>query len=771
MENYEIIKLLGKGAYGRAVLCREMALDRLVVIKQVCSISDDVKHLEEARQEAEILGQLDHPNVVSFYGSFVDQTPLEGSCLHIVMEYCDSGDLDAAIKRRKRLGKSFEELHVMRIFVQLVLALEYVHSLKILHRDIKPQNAFLTSDGCVKLGDFGVAKALNQTASMAHTQLGTPYYLSPEIFNDENYDSASDIWSLGVLAYELTTLTLPFQAGSLGKLAVRVMRDDPPIPTECSPELQDLLRHLLAKKAEERPTATAILKLPFVRNHAKQLLEHAEATGMGGLEEDLDDVESTVGRSTRGSQIDSETQLSSPGITTVSQVSTKTPSKTPKSRLHLVLDDDDDDDDEPDDEDGQGKKVDEDASQDAGAADDSFFRGDDEETQSAPPSARSQASNGSNPFSRAGNPRGRVLQHRPGLPTFAEETNAAVAIQRSWRQASGRDVLPSEAQEETTAQEDEEETRSQAQPTPRIAQAHATSPPPRRRRPSDASLQDKQKATLAQTTTTKATRTKAKQSVRDSLAKAAERGAARKKKAEEKEKAQRQKRAAERGEDHSAEPPTHHHDDRASFDDESRSGHYTPTGNATFFSSSEDPPKSRPTTTTTPLSGTSQTVTFSDFDSPRRDDDRPTAEWRVREQLTLAAQRGITRKQNAEANAAKNQRELDNLYGLSSRNNKLEALSPGTTMTPRQRGQRRNRQPRRVDEKWVPELETLAATLDPDGFTPAAGGQAGRAVSAARSARGLRSARKTPRDPRYKTKPSSMALQQNLASLLRDGIS
>ncbi|KAJ8614463.1 hypothetical protein CTAYLR_000836 [Chrysophaeum taylorii] len=229
MDQYEIVKLLGKGAYGRALLCRDTPNERLVVIKQVSSMGRD--KLEEARQEGEILAQLDHPNVVGFYDSFVDTDPVEGNCLNIVMEYCDGGDLDAAIKRRRNLGKPFAELHVMRIFVQLTLALKYIHHHKILHRDIKPQNVFLTSDGCVKLGDFGVAKSLSSTASMAHTQLGTPYYLSPEIFNDENYDSSSDMWSLGVLAFELTTLALPFQAASLGKLAVRVLRDEPPIPT------------------------------------------------------------------------------------------------------------------------------------------------------------------------------------------------------------------------------------------------------------------------------------------------------------------------------------------------------------------------------------------------------------------------------------------------------------------------------------------------------------------------------------------------------------
>lgn len=89
MDQFEIVKLLGKGAYGRALLCRDIPNDRLVVIKQVCSMGHE--QLEEARREGEILAQLDHPNVVGFYDSFVDSDPVEGSCLNIVMEHCDGG--------------------------------------------------------------------------------------------------------------------------------------------------------------------------------------------------------------------------------------------------------------------------------------------------------------------------------------------------------------------------------------------------------------------------------------------------------------------------------------------------------------------------------------------------------------------------------------------------------------------------------------------------------------------------------------------------------
>ena len=180
MRDFEVLKLLGKGAYGKALLCRDRRVreeeDDLVVVKQVTALNQH--QADEARREALILRRLDHPNVVAFFESFVETSLEDGAALHIVMEFCDGGDLDQVIKRQRSTGKVFDENYVMRIFVQLLLALKYVHAQKILHRDIKPQNVFLTSTGLAKWGDFGVAKCLQHTTSMARTQTGTPYYLS-----------------------------------------------------------------------------------------------------------------------------------------------------------------------------------------------------------------------------------------------------------------------------------------------------------------------------------------------------------------------------------------------------------------------------------------------------------------------------------------------------------------------------------------------------------------------------------------------------------------
>jgi len=128
------------------------------------------------------------------------------------MEYADGGDLEAKINTRISKGmKPFSEERILTWVVQMCCALKHVHDKKILHRDIKTPNVFLMKDGTIKLGDFGVARSLEHTLDQAQTQIGTPYYLSPEICRSQPYNHKSDMWALGVVVYELATLKRPFE--------------------------------------------------------------------------------------------------------------------------------------------------------------------------------------------------------------------------------------------------------------------------------------------------------------------------------------------------------------------------------------------------------------------------------------------------------------------------------------------------------------------------------------------------------------------------------
>ncbi len=143
--------------------------------------------------------------------------------------------------------------------------MKHIHDRKILHRDIKAPNVLLTSTGLIKLGDFGVAKCLNFTIEKAKTFTGTPYYLSPEIVQNLPYSFKSDIWSLGVLLYEICCLKLPFEAKSIPLLTLKIINGEyKPIPDFYSKELKVLVNSLLRVDHELRPSINEILSKDLI---------------------------------------------------------------------------------------------------------------------------------------------------------------------------------------------------------------------------------------------------------------------------------------------------------------------------------------------------------------------------------------------------------------------------------------------------------------------------------------------------------------------------
>lgn len=280
MDRYEKIKLLGEGAFGSAYLVRPKDERRVFQVAKEIRISHlTEKQREGAVAESEVLRMLKHPNIIAYINSFS-----EGSRMYIVMEYADGGDLAAKIKERKDSNTHFEEWEVMRIFVQLVLALIYIHSRKIVHRDLKPLNVFLTLQGVVKLGDFGIARVLESSTCGAQTTIGTPHYLSPEVVNNEAYGTRSDLWSLGVVTYELCALRVPFGGNSLPAVAMKIMGADPEPLALRSPELNWIVMSLLSKEPSQRPRLEAVQRLPFVQKYIEELLSYSRETGAGGCE-------------------------------------------------------------------------------------------------------------------------------------------------------------------------------------------------------------------------------------------------------------------------------------------------------------------------------------------------------------------------------------------------------------------------------------------------------------------------------------------------------
>ncbi|KAG2435593.1 hypothetical protein HYH02_011885 [Chlamydomonas schloesseri] len=237
----------------------------------------DEKARADTLTEAKVLAQFNHVNIVHYY-----ECVLENGVLNIVMEYANGGDLAAAIQRRQAEKKPFSEDEIMFWFVQIVLALYHVHGRNVLHRDLKSQNIFIAEGNLLKLGDFGIARVLNSDTELARTVIGSPYYLSPEICEDRPYNRKSDVWSLGCVLYELSTLRRAFDGQSLPALVVKILRGKyPPVPTRYSTPLRGLIESMLKQNPKDRPSADAILRSDFVRQHVERYAAHVVALGVG----------------------------------------------------------------------------------------------------------------------------------------------------------------------------------------------------------------------------------------------------------------------------------------------------------------------------------------------------------------------------------------------------------------------------------------------------------------------------------------------------------
>ncbi|XP_072575803.1 serine/threonine-protein kinase Nek1 isoform X14 [Vulpes vulpes] len=266
MEKYVRLQKIGEGSFGKAILVKSTEDDRQYVIKEINISRMSNKEREESRREVAVLANMKHPNIVQYRESFE-----ENGSLYIVMDYCEGGDLFKRINAQK--GILFQEDQILDWFVQICLALKHVHDRKILHRDIKSQNIFLTKDGTVQLGDFGIARVLNSTVELARTCIGTPYYLSPEICENKPYNNKSDIWALGCVLYEMCTLKHAFEAGNMKNLVLKIISGSfPPVSLHYSYDLRNLLSQLFKRNPRDRPSVNSILEKGFIAKRIEKFL-------------------------------------------------------------------------------------------------------------------------------------------------------------------------------------------------------------------------------------------------------------------------------------------------------------------------------------------------------------------------------------------------------------------------------------------------------------------------------------------------------------------
>lgn len=266
---YTELKKVGEGSFGKALLVRSDDGSELIC-KMVDVSRASKKEQQDAVKEGRLLAKLNHPYIVRYRENFQ-----QSGWLCIVMDFCEGGDLTGRIKEAKKNRQPIPEGQVLRWFTQAIMALKYIHDKHILHRDLKPGNFFLSKDGVMKMGDFGIAKVLACTVAVAQTQIGTPYYLSPELCQEKPYAWASDIWAMGCILYELCALKVPFDAANIPSLVQKICKGAlPHLPdTTYSAFVRQLAIRLLNRDPKLRPSTDDILEAPTIKEIMREMLD------------------------------------------------------------------------------------------------------------------------------------------------------------------------------------------------------------------------------------------------------------------------------------------------------------------------------------------------------------------------------------------------------------------------------------------------------------------------------------------------------------------
>jgi serine/threonine protein kinase len=260
MENYQVLHLIGEGCFGKVFKGRRKFTGQAVALKFISTRGKSDKDLKNLRSEMSILKQLSHENIIRLIDAFETANDFV-----VVTEY-GHGELFEVFQDDKRLP----EKEVRKIAIQLVKALFYLHSNRVIHRDMKPQNILISSNNIIKLCDFGFARAMSNKTVVLNSVKGTPLYMAPELVQEQPYNHTADLWSLGVILYELFVGTPPFYTNSLYSLINLIINDPVKYPSNMSAEFRSFLQGLLQKDPKKRSTWPNLLHHPFVSEPADE---------------------------------------------------------------------------------------------------------------------------------------------------------------------------------------------------------------------------------------------------------------------------------------------------------------------------------------------------------------------------------------------------------------------------------------------------------------------------------------------------------------------
>lgn len=245
--------VLGKGTYGKVYKAQRISDGVSYAVKVVNLGSLNHREREDAVNEIRLMASFTSPFIVRFYEAFSDNKRL---C--IVTEYSRLGDLSHLIDRRRSQKRPLKEEMIWRYLIQVLQGLQVLHDRGVVHRDLKSANILLSAPDFVKIADLGISTVL-RTRQLARTQIGTPLYIAPEIWKSRPYDHKCDMWSLGVLLYEMMTFAYPFNGRTQREISQKACIGYYISPRGYSNELLNLVRRLLQANPFMRPTTNELL--------------------------------------------------------------------------------------------------------------------------------------------------------------------------------------------------------------------------------------------------------------------------------------------------------------------------------------------------------------------------------------------------------------------------------------------------------------------------------------------------------------------------------